>query len=733
MYHDNTGYHVAKIYCEHPVLSSLLITYRAEAQTNYKSRLRISTSGNTSYSASSYSSQNNKAHDPRSATRVAIHRSGNRNQWSGANRDAVQGQSWRRDPPLPTPPRYQPQIWGTPTQVATHRRGMLHSDNRVSASPPHFAMGNHPSGSAPGAVRSARSFITADDRMLAEFAESRGAKRSDSGSLNSDHETDQQAANVRVESNNYRGAFQDGRTSRAVRHITPPPPINTNWRGAEMNARDGHQSPYSVQWQQGGRGAQVPVLASNPPAGLGIRSAHKDADEKLPLHPASMPIHLPSPATSSRPSNTSTSPQADELPRHTSQNLSTPSAAPFNSGFDQGHSRPTPNFPYRTYPGCATNGFLRAQHNIINPGNSMKHRQSMPVMIPQVTQRISAQNLRAQAMSFEPGNLQGEKNSPPNIQHWVIETPSRTTFETDQSSSPSPSKGQALAITTAVQSYSPEKSSLITRHLNMEQKLKWHKSHVAMLEAEIEMSHVTSNTQSCLKWHRARVGALEVDIIAAHREHEVARGELAQPTDDHPPQSPVTPHNSAHWPKEANGSSVESALIAPEVDENGKICRSVSKNRLDKRTHIGQNIGHRRGTFGTEGFTGSFDARMNADVEHLVGSPTYGRAYPVELPAPTHGHPPQQHAATRFDNGRPTIPVGQTDSGTEGKFYHGSEHYDSDHGVTSPTSIAGEGDDVFSPRGRSHQIMQSPPNRDVSQMSYNGGIWLEDKNGYGYQ
>ena len=30
MYHDNTGYHVAKIFCEHPVLSSVLVTFRAE-------------------------------------------------------------------------------------------------------------------------------------------------------------------------------------------------------------------------------------------------------------------------------------------------------------------------------------------------------------------------------------------------------------------------------------------------------------------------------------------------------------------------------------------------------------------------------------------------------------------------------------------------------------------------------------------------------------------------------
>ena len=737
MYHDNTGYHVAKIYCEHPVLSSLLITYRTELQNNYKSQLRIPTSGSTVYSGSSYSSRNNKAHDPRSATRVTIHRSGNRDQRSGASRDAAQRQSWRRNDTLPTPPRYQPQIGGTPTQVATHRRGMLQSGtNRVLASPPHFAADNTFHGPTPGVNSSARSFVTADDRMLAEFAESRGAKRSDAGSASSENGADQQTANVRVGPSNYRGVIQDGRSSRVVHHHTPPPPLNTKWRGAEMDTHDNYQGPYKFQWQKNGRGAQVPVLTNGSPPGLGIRSADGNASEQLSLRTAPLPIHLPSPATSSQPSNTGSFPQADELRRHTSQNLPAPSTSLVHSGLPQNHARPAPKFSHHTFPGCTTNGFIRTQHNFAKAGNPMKHSQSMPVMVPHVAQRISAQNLRAQAASFEPGNLGGETISSPSIHHWVIETPSRTAFATEQSpSSSSSSNVQSLAITNvAAAEYSPDKSTTITRHLNMEQKLEWHKARVEMLEVEVEMSHSTPDIEACLKWQRAKVRMLEIDIIAAHKEHEEARGDLAQPTDDHPPQSPGTAHSSADWPKRAKGSSVESALITPEVDENGKICRSVSKNRLDKPTHIGQKLRHRRGTINTEGFTGSFDARMNANVEGLVASPTYSGAYPIELPTPTHGHPPQQYASTRFSHGNPEIPADQIDSCTEDQRNRECEHYSSEsHQFTSPASIAGNDDDVFSPRGRGYPATQSPPTRDVSQMSYNGGIWLEDKRGYGYQ
>lgn len=719
MYQDNTGYHVAKIYCEHPVLSSLLVTFRAETHVNYKSQLRIPTSGNTVYSASSYGSQNLKAHDPRSATRVNIHRSGNRNQWSGSNRNATQGQSWRRNDIQPKPSRYQPQLGDTPTQDATHRRGMLQPDtSRASASPPHFMLPNNPHTSTAGVVNDARSFTTADDRMLASFAESRGAKRSDAGSSSSDREADKQAEDTRTEPSNHRGAFQGGRTSRMVHQRTPPRPVNSSWRGAGMNPRDGNEGHTNVQWQNDGRAAQVPVL--NPVHGF--HSAHKNAGDQLSLRTATMPIHLPSPVASSQHSGGGSSPQANEPHGQISQNLPGSFMSPQHNNFAQNYARPTSKFPHRTFHGRA----------LVKSGGLMKHSHSMPAMDQKVTQRLSAQRLRAQAAAFEPESLGAQATRSPSIQDWVIETPSRTAFEIEPSSSSS--SGQLPLINTIVAAleYSPDKYATNTQHLDMEQKLKWYKARVSMLEAEIKLAGSTADLVATLKWYRAKVDMLEVDIIAAHKEHEVARGDLAQPTDDHPPQSPTTPHNSAHWPKKASGSSVESALIAPLVDDNGKICRSVSKSRLEKRTHVGQKIRHRRGNISTEGFTGSFDARMNANVEGLLASPTRSGTYPIGLPAHTHAHPPQQRHSARLASGH--LAAAQMDSCTEGQHQQVGEYCrDESPNITSPTSMTGEDDDVFSPRGRGYHNMQSPSTRDVSQVSNTGGIWLQGQGGYGYE
>lgn len=720
MYHDNTGYHVAKIFCEHPVLGSVLVTFRAEQRSNYKTQLRIQSSGNTIYSASSYSSTNRKTNDPRSATRVVIHRSGDRNQRNSANRDAAQSQSWRRND-APPQPRYQPQIGNTPTQVATHRRGMLQHDSKVAALPPQFSLASKNHASTAGAINSARSFTTADDRMLAEFAESRGAKRSDTGSSSSDREADQQFNNARVGPNNYRGNFQDGSASRALQSRTPPPPVNSNWRGTDMSARRGY-----VQWQKDGRAAQVPVFTEDSSPGLGIHSAYKNAGDQQPWRSATMPFHLPSPAASSQPSKEGSSPHANELRRQNNQNLLTSSPSPFQGEFAQNNTRPTSR-PHRTFPGRSTNRFIENQQHLTNPGNSMKHSHSMPVMVHEVTQRLSAQHLRAQAEAFEPGNLGREMKSSPSIHDWVIETPVRTAFEIEQFSS---SPGRALSLvntSAAVLEDSPEKLAANTCHLDLEQKLKWHKARVDMLEVEINMPGSTPQKEAVLKWQKAKVRMLEMDIIAAHKQHEVARGDLAQPTEDHPPQSPTHEYHSADWPKRANGSSIESELIEPEVNEDGKICRSVSKNRPEKFTHIGQKLRHRRGTlaFPAEEFSGSFDARLNANVEDLLASPTSTNRYPVPLRGHTHAHPPQGRPSTGPAHGHLADHI---DSCTEGRYQQERQYYGNE------ANLAGEDGDVFVERGRGHLNRQSPSTRDVSQMS-NGGIWLEDKgeSSYGYQ
>jgi hypothetical protein len=705
MYHDNTGYHVAKIFCEHPVLSSLLVTFRAEMQSNYKTQLRIATSGNTSYSASSYSSQNRKINDPRSATRVHIHRSGDRNQVSTVNRDAFQGQSWRRND-APPPPQFQPQTGNTPTQVATHRRGMLQHDSRVSALPPQFPLASNSRAATAGAMHGSRSFTTADDRMLAEFAESRGAKRSDMGSSSSDREVDQHANNARVgPSNNYHGALQDGSGSRELQRRTPPPLVNSNWRGADMSARRGY-----VQWQKDGRAAQVPVLTDDSPPGLGLHSAYKNVGSQQPGRAAPMPYHLPSPAASSRPSKEASSPSPSRLHGGFSQN--------------QNDIRPASK-PHRSFPGRIMNPFVEDQQHLFNPSSLMQHSQSMPAMVQEVTQRLSAQQLRAQAEAFKPGDLgKGDKSSP-SIQDWVIETPTRTAFETEQCSS----SFNELPLV-AAQEHSPEKLTEYTRHLDIEQKLKWYKARVAMLEVEIEMSGSTPKNESVLKWHNAKVDTLEIDIIASHKKHEEARGDLAQPTDDHPPESPKHAHLSADWPNRASGSSIESALIDPVVGDDGKICRSVSKNRVDKFTHIGQKLRHRRGglTFGSQEFSGSFDARLNANVEDLLASPTPSGRYPIPLPGGhTHAHPPQGRPSTGPAHGHPA--ADHIDSCTEGKYQQLDDYFGNEaHVMNSSTSLPQGDDDVFLddlPRGRGHQNMQSPS-------SY-GGVWLNENDGHGYQ
>jgi hypothetical protein len=726
MYHDNTGYHVAKIFCEHPVLSSVLVTFRAEQRSNYKTQLRIPTSGNTSYSASSYSSTNRKTNDPRSATRVHIHRSGDRNQWSSAKGDAAQSQSWRRND-APPPPRYQPQIGNTPTQVATHRRGMLQHDSKVAALPPHFSLASNHHASAAGAINSARSFTTADDRMLAEFAESRGAKRSDTGSSNSDREVDQQANNARVGPNSYRGGFQEGRASRALQRRTPPPPVNSNWRGTDTSARRGY-----VQWQKDGRAAQVPVLTGDSPPGLGIHSAHKYAGDHQPWRSATMPFHLPSPAASSQPSKGGSSPQADELRRQTEQNLPAQSSSPFH-GFAQNRARPTARL-HRTFPGRITNRSIENQQHLINPENPMTHSHSMPAMVHQVTQRLSAQHLRAQAEAFEPGHLEREVKSPPSIQDWVIETPVRAAFGINQS--PSSMSGESLSLantTVAASEYSPDKLTTDTSHLNMEQKLKWHKARVDMLEVEIDMSGSTPKKEAVLKWLKAKVRILEINIISAHNAHEAARGDLAQPTDDHPPQSPNYEHHSDDWPKRANGSSVESELIEPEVDDDGKIVRSVSKNRAEKYTHIGQKLRHRRGNFPTEEFSGSFDARLHANVEDLLASPTPSGRHPVLLPVHTHAHPPQVRPSTGLAHGHSAAAADHIDSCTEGRYQQDHLYCGHDaHNINTSANLDGGDDPFVLPRGRRRLNAQSPSTRDASQRSYNSGIWLEDEGGSGY-
>jgi hypothetical protein len=133
-------------------------------------------------------------------------------------------------------------------------------------------------------------------------------------------------------------------------------------------------------------------------------------------------------------------------------------------------------------------------------------------------------------------------------------------------------------------------------------------------------------------------------------------------------------------------------------------------------------------TFGSQEFSGSFDARLNANVEDLLASPTPSGRYPIPLPGGhTHAHPPQGRPSTGPAHGHPA--ADHIDSCTEGKYQQLDDYFGNEaHGMNPSTSLTQGDDDVFLddlPRGRGHQNMQSPS-------SY-GGVWLNENDGHGYQ
>lgn len=710
MYHDNTGYHVARIYCEHPVLSSVLVKVQTEVQVNYKSQLRIPTSGNTAYSASSYGSHNDKSYDPRSATRVNIHRSGNRAQKSTS--------SWWRNGIPPTPYRQVDQFYdaathATPTPGVPHGRGIHHSNNSnipgAAQSPPPFAL----PGSGSGAVNTARSFTTADDRMLAEFANSRDAKR---------EEASQTPNGFQQVDATIHDPFQVGRTPHHGQHHTPSA-INANWGGTSPAAHTGHHqsSSHVAQWQGNSRAAQDAVFSDNACNGLGITpgtNGPSSGHVQQTMHTNERRPQLLSLNTSPQSSHHSSS-HSSEVRRQRSQGFALRSPPSFNSTqFRRGHGHPVPQSSVRTVQGAPINPSVNRNQRLAKPESPIKHSQSMPVMVAQVAHRLSAQHLRAHNTDGKTDG--GDTNVPasPSIQDWVELTPTRGTVALARQS-----PSMVLTLRKSIDFMeSPEKP---VRSADLADRLKWHKAMAALAEVEIKMAeaqgHSPSEKRDMLKWHTAKVACYEVEIAAAHREHEEARGDLAKDTANHPPASPGTPQSSADWPKVASGSSIESDLIAPEIDENGKILRSASKNREGKATHIGQKLRHRRGDIGGGGFTSSFDARLSANVHDLISSPTRASAYVTSRATRTHGHPQQRNAVHPAH--------GQHDSCTEDQHCNEDEryHYDYIHNedtfdFASQIAAPEDDDEVFSPRGRGYH--HSRPARDVSQISYNGGIEL---------
>lgn len=724
MYHDNTGYHVARIYCEHPVLSSVLVKIHTEQQSNYKTQLRIPTSGNTTYSASSYSSTNDKSHDPRSATKLAIYRSGNRNNKNNVGRYGSHNGWWRHNDAPPTPTRQTDcfvHAKAKPTTIAHYSRGMIQPNmNKSVQPPPHFKLSDGSGSSTSGGDHTPRSFTTADDRMLAKFANSRDAKRS---------EVNQTPSKFPQAEATVHDPFRVGRALHDGQHRTTPP-INANWQGMNYDASNGRyqSSQYDVQWQGDGRAAQVPVFFDNssaglPSAGLGITSGAPEPfnrQHQQPVYTSEKVSHLPSPDNSSQSSHQGSSPQFKGVRRQQSQGFALASPRNFNAmRSTRGHGHPVPQT--RTHVVQGTVAPHGDQKHVAKPGSPIKHSQSMPVM-QTLTQRLSAQHLHAHNTdaTSKADHVTAVDLKTPSIQDWVATTPTRITHAT-VSNEKSPNMALTLKTPTDLEK-SPEKP---VRSAHIADRLKWNRAMAVALEVEVKIAQAngqpTAEKQDQAKWHNAKAACLEVEINAAHRQNKEARGDLAQGTANHLPASPSSPHNSADWPSRANSSTIESTFITPEFNEHGKILRSVSKNREGKATHIGQQLRHRRGDIGNGGFTSSFDARASANVENLVSSPALAGAYPAHPMAYTHGHPKQDTSVrTAYD---------QHDSCTEDQHCNGDERYiyrevDDTFDFASQVGPVEEDDQVFSPRGRTYH--HSHPTRNVSQTSHNGGIELED-------
>lgn len=719
MYHDNTGYHVARIYCEHPVLSSVLVNYRTEMQVNYKSQYRIPASGNSAYSASSYGSRNDKSHDPRSATRPQIYRSGDRARRSNNSRHAMHNLPWRENG-IPPTPSHQPihfvsgGVINTPTPSARQRRGTLQHGipNVTHSPPPPFSLTNTPY-NTPGHTSNSTtpSFTTEDDRMLAQFASSRDAKRSDPSRAPRDFYPIGATAS---------DPFRDTRMVYGG-HNNAQSQVAVAWHGANNGAQvRGQNQLYNAQYHGNGGAIHAPGSYGPPSAGLGITSVEDEMyspSSQEPPYSNGRVSHLPSPATSSHPSN-GTSSRSSETRGKQSPDFAFPAppvshASEVRRGHGNGHPAP------QSTPGAAQSAFVNAsysgQQHVARPGSPIRHSQSMPVIMAQIGHRLSAQHLRPNNNDAKSDDVKTGVSGSPSIQDWVDRTP---THDVAPGSKRSPDMTLTLkASTDAFES--PEKP---VRSADLADKLKWHKAQAELMAIEIKMSQssgfpIHEEKADLLKWHNAKVVCLEVEIAAAKKEHDSACSEVAHETAKRPTPSTGTPHNSAEWPSWTTNSSNESRFVTPQVDRHGKIDRSSSKNREGNATRTGQTIRHRRGDVHNGGFTSSFDARMNANIDNLISSPTRSNA---ALATRTHGHPPQSaHMRATHD---------QYDSCTE------DQHCDNDDGddayeFASQIGPVEEDDEVFSPRGRGYH--HQPPLRDVSQMSYNGGIALKD--GYGHK
>ncbi|KAM0716336.1 hypothetical protein Q7P37_007781 [Cladosporium fusiforme] len=738
LYHDNTGYHVAKVYVEHPVLSSILINFRSEMDKPYKSQLRIQSSGNTAYSASSFGSKNEKNYDPRSATRVLSNR-GNRGQWSGTDRRAIQTQSWRQNGLSQFVKSTELNADNSATPVAPARLGIF-SSTPISRlpSPPRFQLANQPREPIPKSAQSSSSFTTPDERLLANFTgfQEEAKKRM------------QQRDTEVSASHSSQSGFGASRGGLPIRQ-PPVLSINTDWRKPNGNGNGNgstlaayQNNAHGGQFQQTGRVPPLSVFTNQSTPGMGVtynNGRAYTAQSRPPMQFPVQPAQLPSPANSSATMANRFFPQVHSVPQHPTSGFATPKAKMFqNKGLGSfGDSDLTRSLP------LSARGFKRDQAGVsfqcqdntddsVKRGIPIKHSQSMPVMIPPDTVASSAQRLRGQAIEFSPSNTNNRFASSPVVEDWVVTTPTRAT-----TSEQSPSKSLALVPS----SDAKFDEGRITRLLSAPEQHKYHLAQVMVLEVQLatlrkelevdprgqrkneERATLLAEIESQYKYHLARKDILEVRMKTAEKEHEEARGDLAQESVDAAPISPSEPMNSSEFSRPSEG--FEETIIAPEQDEAGNFIRSVSKDGDGKPAHTSQVTRHRRGGIfdpNTGGFTGSFDARLVANVEGVLASPSRENTHPVG------SHQPFTDA--RFLGGESiSARTPQYGSSNDDKYLDNNSSFNNDsaNDVESQISFTDE-DDVFSPRGRF--FFPAQRTRDASQVSYAGGIGLHERYEY---
>lgn len=698
MYHNNTGYHVARIYCEHPVLSSVLVKIQTETEVGYKSQLRIPTSGNTVYSASDFGPNNDKSHDPRSAIKPYIHRSGNRAPKSNA--------SWWRSNGIPPTPSRQPDpffnagAYATPIPVAPHQHG-LHQQHMTGAAqpPPPFMLPN--SGSSD--FNDTRSFTTADDRMIAEFAHSRDMKRSEA---NPKVPSASQQVDATIQD-----PFSGGRTPHngQTRNSSA---IKPGRHGQGHDPRVGRpQANYDAQWQGHGCVAPAPVHPDDSTVGIGnthgTTGPYNHQGQQPSYATGPMPAQLPSPETSLHASHHSLT-QAREIRRQQGQVFALRSPPSYNTlQSRRNHAHPV----LRPVQNTSNNPLHSGQKPIPRPGSPVRHSQSMPI-IQQLSHQFAAQSIHAP-------NIDAKADSENIVSEWIDKTPRRDNFALIKQTSRSELEMKASTDLGEILGNPPPSAGLA-------EKLEWHQSMASRLEAEIKLIKASGNSSSeeqnaQLQYHQSSVSIYKIGLAAAYKDAQDNSGDLAESTVNHPPTSPGTPHNSEDWPTKANDSTVESDMIAPVTDEQKMILRSVSKNREGKATYVDQKTPRRPRNVG--GPSISYDGREHASAEDVLRSPERANAYSNSRAAHNHGHPPQLTLVG------PTY--GQHDSCAEdqqcnegGRYHYEYSHNDNISDFASQAGASEDDGEVFSPRGRGYQHRHAHQGRYASQMSYNGGMGL---------